>query len=180
MKIKRLFLLLTIPFIAYSCEKLEVPVPLQIINSDGSYNANYFQDKVGQKLSNRNFHIVSDPSPFKLLIEDFTLTSNSRTLTVDDDCDGGYQTYELDDEQLHGWVTLFDGNQILLKWEIKAANYEVLREGNPFLIQLLFPDNEDKNCTDYFVKSKCKMDNDLRACARQIAADAVKEINKFY
>lgn len=165
----------------FSCQKLDVAVPIQVVNMDGSANASFFKERVVQKLRNRNFIVVNHRTSLQLLIKNFDVHVSSYTETVWDDCStGGFNSYELDRENLIGVVSLIDDGVVLQEWGIEASNREVLRAGDPFLIALLLPDDEEEDCSDYYVKTKYRMDNELRACARRIAADAVRKVNRFY
>ncbi|MEO9869484.1 hypothetical protein [Ekhidna sp.] len=180
MKLATISSTITIAVIVFSCQKLDMEVPIQVVNLDGSSNASYFKAQVIPKLRKRNFQVVNYDTPLKLLIEDFMIDIDYNTEVVWDDCNGGHNIFNLRDENLEGRVTLTEDGRPLQQWEIQASNYEVLREGDPFLIELFFSNDEEKNCSDYFVKSKCKMDNHLKNCARRVAVDAVKKVNKFY
>ena len=66
------FLLLSICF---SCTKLDVEVPIQVSNSDGSSESRYFEDRLETKLRKRNFLIVSYDVPLKIWIENFEVNT---------------------------------------------------------------------------------------------------------
>ena len=160
-----------------SCTKLSLEMPIQIINLDGSREARFFEEKLTNKLERRNFIIVRHDTPLKLFIQDFTIRSYHRNVNVHDDCGTGYNSFTLTEEELDGVVILREDELFIDRWDIQAANYDVLKENDPVLIQILFPDEEDEECSDYWVKSRERMNANLRACARRVAAQATKKVN---
>ena len=152
-------------------------MPIQIINLDGSREARFFEEKLMNKLERRNFLVVDHDTPLKLFIQDFTIQVYTRTITVHDDCDVGHASFTLEEEELDGVVILREEGRLIDRWDIQAANYDVLKENDPVLLQILFPDEDDEYCSDYWVKSRERMNANLRACARRVAAQATRKVN---
>jgi len=123
--------------------------------------------------------VVNRNATFTMEISDFHIHTYYRTETVTDDCAGGHRTYTLEEQELQGLAVLSEDGYVVGSWDIEAANYDVLKGEDPILIQILFPDDENEDCSDYWVKSRERMRANLRACARRIAASATKKVNRL-
>lgn len=165
-------------FVLLSCEKLDIDVPVQVINMDGSKQSRFFEDEIREKLGNRNFILVDHAAQYQFVIGNFQLQEYTTTERVYDDC-SGQASYTLHTEEVEGEITLFENDVMLQQWGVFGANFDVLRVGDPLLLEILFPDEEEDYCSNYFVKTKCKMDKNLRTCARRVAGDAVRKLNRL-
>ena len=154
-------------------------MPIEIIDREGTSQSRYFVEKLKDKLSKRDFIIVTHGASLKMEVMDFHIHTYSRTVTVKDDCSGGHRSFTLEDEELDGHALLTEDGIAIGQWSVEASNYDVLKEQDPILLQILFPDDEEEDCYDYRVKSKERMRANLRACARRIAAAATKRVNRL-